>query len=78
MLEEVSKTLLVVILLNSTYIVVDVEARLTLGLLVVADVIGKAVVELTYAHCGIHRKRSHRILSIDTRHTNHKCYECEK
>jgi hypothetical protein len=55
-LEEVSKTLLVVILLDSTYIVVDVEACLTLRLLVVANVVGHAIVELAYTYFRIKRQ----------------------
>jgi hypothetical protein len=49
-LKEVSQTLLVVLLLDSTYIVVDIEASLTLRLLVVAEIIGHAIVQYAYAY----------------------------
>ena len=52
-LKEVSQTLLVVILLDGTHIVQDVELGHTLGFLVVTDVVGKSVLQHTLAHGGI-------------------------
>ncbi len=57
MFEEVSQTLLVVVLLYGTHVMQDVEAGLTLGLLVVADVVGHAVFELAYTKILIGRDR---------------------
>jgi hypothetical protein len=73
MLKEVSQALLVIILLHSTYIVVDVEASLTLWLLIVADVVSHAILELTNTYCWVERQLLH--LRTDTRHTNKECYE---
>jgi hypothetical protein len=74
-LKEVSQALLVILLLDSTYIVVDVEARLTLWLLIVADVVGHTVFELTYTHFWIEWQLGRRILCADTRYANNKRYE---
>ena len=55
--EEVSQTLLVVVLLYGTHVMQDVEAGLPFGLLVVADVVGHAVFELAYTKILIGRDR---------------------
>ena len=49
MLEEVRQTLLVVVLLDSTYIVIDVELGHTLWLLVMTDVVCQSVRQYTLA-----------------------------
>jgi hypothetical protein len=73
-LKEVSQTLLVVILLYCTYVVVDVEARLALRLLVVANEIGHAIVKHTYTYFGIQRQLLW-LLSTYTGNTKDECYE---
>ena len=64
MLKEVSQALLVVILLNSTHIVYDVEVSHTLWLLVVTDVVGESVLKFTDANRLVSRDR---LLWIDLR-----------
>ena len=55
-LKEVSQTLLVVVLLDGTNIVQDVELGHALGLLVVADVVGESILQHTLTHCGVSRQ----------------------
>ena len=76
MLEEVSQTLLVVTLLNSTYIVHDIELSQALGLLVVADVIGQSVRQHALANLLVSRQRLRGIhLSKSCGHTHYDGYD---
>ena len=76
MLEEVSQTLLVVTLLNSTYIVHDIELGQALGLLVVADVIGQSVRQHALANLLISRQRLRGInLSESCGHTHNNGHD---
>ena len=55
MLKEVSQSLLVILLLHSTHIVVDIETRLTLGLLIVADIVGHTIIQFANANGRVER-----------------------
>ena len=65
MLQEVSQTLLVVLLLNSTHVVQNVELGLFCGLGIATHVVGHTVVQLAGSHCGISRNGL----------THSRCYE---
>ena len=52
-LEQVSKTALVFILLHRPYFLCDVETRHMLRIVVMADVIGQSVVECSLTHVGV-------------------------
>ncbi len=60
-LQEVGQTLLGVVLLNGAHVVFDVEIGLSLGFLVVADVVVHAVGELAVAHGRVGRHRLHGV-----------------
>ena len=60
-LEEVCQALLVVILLDGSHVVENVEIGLTLRLLVVPDVVGESVFEFSGAEILVCRNRLHRI-----------------
>ena len=64
MLQEVSETALALLFLNRTHFLCDIEEGLVLRLFVVTDVIGQTVVEVTYAHFLIYRKRLHQLAHI--------------
>ena len=67
--EEVCETLLVVGLLYGADVVQDVEARLSLGLFIVANVVGQPVVEFAHADFLVRRYGLHRIqLCLCVRH----------
>ncbi len=74
-LEEVSETALGVVFLNRTYLLSDVEVCLVLGFLIVADVVGQAVVEFANLHCRVNGKWGH--LLCCSRNGN-RCYEQEQ
>ena len=65
MLQEVGQTLLVVLLLNSTYVVQNVELGLLFGLGIATNIVGHTVVQLTGSYCGVGRN--------DLTHSS--CYE---
>ena len=46
-LEEVSQTILIILLLDSTHTLGDVEVHFSLRIVVVADVIGQSIVKMT-------------------------------
>ena len=52
-LEEVSQSVLVGLFLDSTYVGGEVELGTLLGLFVMTDVIGQAVLKFTRAHCRV-------------------------
>ena len=56
MLEEVCETVLVVLLLECSYVSSEVELGSLSRLVVVTDVVGHAVLELAYFHCRVIRK----------------------
>ena len=56
-LKEVGQSALVLILLNGTHFLGNVEVGTVLGPVVVADEIGEAVGQLTYSEYGVHRNR---------------------
>ena len=58
-LQEVSQTTLVVVLLNRAHTLGNVELGTVFGPCVVTDVISQSVVQLTDTHVGVHRNRRH-------------------
>lgn len=58
-LQEVGKSALVVILVDRTHFLGDVETCHVLGVTVVADVVGKAVGEMAYLHILVYRDGRH-------------------
>ena len=58
-LKEVSQTALIIIFKNRAYFLSNVEVSLTFRIVVVADVISKAIRELTYTHFFVNGQRRH-------------------
>ena len=59
MLEEVSETALRLLLLNSAHLLCDVEVGTILRPVVVADVVGQTIVQLTYNYVWVSRNGRH-------------------
>ena len=75
-LEEMSQTALVVLLLNRTHLLCNVEVCLSLGVLVVTDVVSKPVVKFPDTGVRVDGKRLHSLfqtLCTDKRNYGHQC-----
>ena len=69
MLQEVRQTTLVVVLLNRTHLLGDIELSTLFWPRVVTDIIGQSVIQLTNAHCGVNGDVRH--LLCYSRHHSH-------
>ena len=58
-LEEVSQTALIIVLIDRTHFLGDVEAGYMLRITVVANVVSQSIVEMTNLHILIHRNGRH-------------------
>ncbi len=69
-LQEVGQTTLMILLESRSDILCDVEVGLSLGILIVTDVIGETVGEFAHAHGRIHRKGGqHGVLTLSLGNT---------
>ena len=69
MLQEMRQTSLVVVLLNRTHLLGDIELSTLFWPRVVTDIIGQSVIQLTNAHCGVNGDVRH--LLCYSRHHSH-------
>ena len=70
-LQEVRQTVLVILLEDSAYRLRDMELGTLFRLLVMTDVIGQSVIQLTVTDLRIHRHFLRRFLRRD----HHRCYQ---
>ena len=74
-LEEVSQTTLVLVLLNGAYTLCNVEVGYMLRPLVVADVVGQTVGQLADAHVLVDGDRRHLLRCSHCCHEHKRYYE---
>ena len=75
-LQEVSQTTLVVILIDGTHLLCNVETSYMLREIVVTNVIGQAIVEVTDSHILVNRYLWHLLCHHTTcSKQHHRCYE---
>ena len=72
-LQEVSQSALVLVLLNGTHALCDVEVGHVLGPVVLADIVGQTVVQLTDSHVFVNWNRRH--LHLLCHHHGHAAHE---